>query len=784
MKKIFLQKFIVKKIFTALSLIMLIVNMSFLAVFVLNIGGTPSALAISSEDDMEDNATDTIEPSVHINPTLDEACGLDIVLVLDSSGSMTNNDIADVKAAANSFVNTLVDRTPTKIGVVDFDTHVNSSLAPTNNVTDIANAINSIVRGGFTNWEQAIDTAQSLLAASGPNPDLLVMITDGNPTTDDNSVRNIGQEHEDDLFDAIAAANDAKDTGTRMLAIGIDSHGVSASGLDTENLKKITNGDDSRIAPPNAVDAEADVVLADVGDLAAALADLATGLCGGTVNVKKYVDNILSPDWEFSAITDLGTLDKESGITDADGFVSFSLSDLPGIASVTITETPQNGFVLASATCYDENGEAVGSLNGLSVENIAVGENNTITCEFYNEINENPTGDITVCKYNDINANGIYDAGDYPLSGWGISLIGDEIDDIETETEYPDGCVVFNDLPLGSYVVAEELLPDLWTPTIATTALITLSEDENTANVVFLNKMNDCGDEYLDDNEECDDGNNIDGDGCDAQCNIEENTNEPYCGDGNLDTGEECDDGNNTDGDGCSAQCVIEETEPDHYCGDGNLDADETCDDGNNIDGDGCNHQCQRESGNNGGGSVPTWFLSQNNESTGEESETESAPEPVVLGAQGEPKLVMEKSVNKTVINPGEELEYKIVVANNGNMAAFNVVLTDTLPDGFSYVEDAGASKTWDIGDIAVGAIKTFTYTVKAANNIDGGKYVNKALLTADNNPNVTAIATVNVEKVAVLAETGFDINEFLLLVLSAIFFMSTAAIIRKKQLI
>jgi cysteine-rich repeat protein len=91
-------------------------------------------------------------------------------------------------------------------------------------------------------------------------------------------------------------------------------------------------------------------------------------------------------------------------------------------------------------------------------------------------------------------------------------------------------------------------------------------------------------------NEECDDDNIASGDGCDRFCRIEE------CGNNRLDEGEQCDDGNAANGDGCSAECLNE------LCGDGvvNNRGTETCDDGNQINGDGCDNNCTLSECGNG----------------------------------------------------------------------------------------------------------------------------------------------------------------------------------------
>jgi cysteine-rich repeat protein len=69
---------------------------------------------------------------------------------------------------------------------------------------------------------------------------------------------------------------------------------------------------------------------------------------------------------------------------------------------------------------------------------------------------------------------------------------------------------------------------------------------------IAIERLCQCGDGQIDDEEECDDGNITSGDGCDEFCLIEE------CGNSRVEGVEECDDGNVANGDGCDSRCTIE----------------------------------------------------------------------------------------------------------------------------------------------------------------------------------------------------------------------------------
>lgn len=140
-------------------------------------------------------------PSSSKNPTLIKPCGVQtkIVLILDSSDSMSATDIQTVKNTANALATSLVPAN--KMGVIDFDTTVISSLSPTTGLASITTAINSIGHTSsteYTNREAALKAADSMVGSD----DLIIVITDGNPTRSDGSLS--------DLDDAIVAANTIK----------------------------------------------------------------------------------------------------------------------------------------------------------------------------------------------------------------------------------------------------------------------------------------------------------------------------------------------------------------------------------------------------------------------------------------------------------------------------------------------------------------------------------------------------------------------------------------------
>lgn len=315
----------------------------------------------------------TVSRDIVANPPLPRSCGMNMVLVLDSSDSMSGGDITTVKTSATTLVNALMPATPTQIGVIDFDTTVISFLNPTTTKANVLSAINGIGHTGateYTNWEAALKKADDMVGADG----LVVIITDGNPTTSDGPLS--------DLEDAIVAANALKSSGTRILAIGINSSGTSG-GLNLANLIAISG---PIVSPPAAVTAGTDVITGDISGLAGILADLVTALCGRTITVTKLID----------ADGDLGTIgDRTPGqgwtfnIGGQSGQVTDSSGKTPAVtlaigSGYNVVETPQGGYSLLDASCTGAANNGTEDLLNNRVTGIEIASGNIVSCTFIN----------------------------------------------------------------------------------------------------------------------------------------------------------------------------------------------------------------------------------------------------------------------------------------------------------------------------------------------------------------------------------------------------------------
>lgn len=163
----------------------------------------------------------TAAPDIVTNPT-------DIALVLDRSGSMTGEPMANMKLGAKTFIDIISEATGgsadgqigsgSRIGVVSFaDTAVaNTQLIPS--VDALKNAVDALAAMGNTNHADAFSKATGLFDDASSNARVIVMFTDGRTTA--------GPPPAPGAADAKGTAEKLSDTTLRW---SIPELGVSAS---------------------------------------------------------------------------------------------------------------------------------------------------------------------------------------------------------------------------------------------------------------------------------------------------------------------------------------------------------------------------------------------------------------------------------------------------------------------------------------------------------------------------------------------------------------------------
>ncbi|MBO3088857.1 DUF7927 domain-containing protein [Cellulomonas dongxiuzhuiae] len=353
-----------------------------------------------------------------VNPAPLQQCGLNVALVLDLSGSVTASQLVDLKAAADTFVDSLVG-TPSQMALFSFSSATPAQGASQNypGLTQVSTQAGADVfksryaswtSGGGTNWDRGLAAA----AEAAGTYDLTVVITDGDPTYYSQPAQGPGnytrlREMENGIF----SANELKAEGSRVLAVGVGA-GV-ADAATARNLAAISG--------PTAYDgtnsSAADYYqVADYTIVGQALRQLALGECAGSLSVVKQIvgpeGDIASATpggagWTFNAstATEGVSLETTTATTDATSAVSFPLTYEGGVTSgaIEVQEEPRTGSTLfpvggANAVCSNlDTGETVTVTNAGDVGfTVDVPSTAAVSCTVYNQ--EVAPASITVDK--------------------------------------------------------------------------------------------------------------------------------------------------------------------------------------------------------------------------------------------------------------------------------------------------------------------------------------------------------------------------------------------------
>jgi hypothetical protein len=356
--------------------------------------------------------------NARVNPVLADTCGLTVALLLDTSASIAPF-LTDLKNAANAFVDALTG-TPSQLALYRFasDATQLTGVIPTPDAATtgpLHTAINGLTAAGATNW----DAGLFQIAASPTTFDVVLMLTDGNPTVyGPNAEGPTANTRFREVENGIFSANALKALGTKVAAVGV---GAGVTGA-TENLQAISG-------PIEGVD----YVQTNFAQLGTLLRNLALARCLGTVNIIKRVipfngtvaNSQLAGGWTFTSPTP-GVI-PTSGTTDAaTGAVSFEapLGGQPSLP-VTFTETVQPGFTLEpqagqNATCL-LTGSPTPSTNvgtdGFTVTATATG---VVSCTVYNRAPA-PIATVQVLKTWNINGT-VFSPGVSPPAEFQASL--------------------------------------------------------------------------------------------------------------------------------------------------------------------------------------------------------------------------------------------------------------------------------------------------------------------------------------------------------------------------
>lgn len=180
---------------------------------------------------------------------------LDIVLVLDTSGSMSGSKMTNLKNAANSFIDATAENNrgleqdqQTRLAIVQFasgaDTQQQLNYVTDQNAQQYKNTINLFSASGATYAEEGLQQAQNVLDQNGRADvqQIVIFFTDGEPNHSNGFDNEVAAE-------AVNTAYEMKQGGTIIYAIGV-MNGADASVTDDDGFNEYMNGVSSNY--PNA----------------------------------------------------------------------------------------------------------------------------------------------------------------------------------------------------------------------------------------------------------------------------------------------------------------------------------------------------------------------------------------------------------------------------------------------------------------------------------------------------------------------------------------------------
>ncbi|MBN9609584.1 MAG: DUF11 domain-containing protein [Actinobacteria bacterium] len=338
------------------------------------------------------------------DPKVPTQCGINMALILDQSGSMAGTKETSLVSATHDVINAL-NGTPSNLAIYSFSAGNGgsgpgvggkgslplTSLSTQSGADTANNWVDTNIKNpaGGTNWDQGIYQAVTPTKAY----DLVVILTDGNPTTDHNGTGSGNNTRFANIENGIYSANALKALGTSVVAIGIgvsggDENLVAISGQNGNNLKNgpfYYSGTNTSFAT--------------------IFKNLATGNCQGQITVQKQIQdasgNLVSPNpsdangWQFTGSisgsnTSIGSFAKTAQQNGTNGFTSAQVSiPVDATPTVTLAETPQSGYSLVSAQCTVDGKSVTTQVNGTAASFTATA-NVPINCTFVNKRNPEP----------------------------------------------------------------------------------------------------------------------------------------------------------------------------------------------------------------------------------------------------------------------------------------------------------------------------------------------------------------------------------------------------------
>ncbi|MCE7987353.1 MAG: DUF11 domain-containing protein [Caldilinea sp. CFX5] len=224
------------------------------------------------------------------NPDLTPRCGLDVILVLDESASLTDY-AATVRTSVRSLLAGLAD-TGAQVALIEFNMEARQPIGagyhPITSTGLAAGGVfdrylnNNYQPNGYTNWEAAFAQVENINRDHGVAP-LVIFFTDSGPNVYTNQFGTVvGGNEAVALDEAVQAANRVKAQGSHIFVVGVgdvtaEARIVAISGPDQHPQQRLPFG-------------QSDYTLTVFAELEQSLSQIVFNLCAPAVVVTKYIN--------------------------------------------------------------------------------------------------------------------------------------------------------------------------------------------------------------------------------------------------------------------------------------------------------------------------------------------------------------------------------------------------------------------------------------------------------------------------------------------------------------
>ena len=124
-----------------------------------------------------------------------------------------------------------------------------------------------------------------------------------------------------------------------------------------------------------------------------------------------------------------------------------------------------------------------------------------------------------------------------------------------------------------------------------------------------------------------------------------------------------------------------------------------------------------------------------------------------------EPAVVISRVTRSTYANPGDLIDFEIIVANNGRGEALGIEITEILPDYLTYSDTGNSIGSWKFDIITSGEIKNIKYSIAVSEKATEGFYESYISLVGDNIDSEFLTSSIEVREVVVLGMVQEDQN-------------------------